>query len=244
MLEPKIRRPSAATLISLVALVFAMSGLAVAASGGGGATIRGCYQKKGGSLRIASRCSTREKALSWNQQGGQGPQGGEGPQGAQGVQGSPGTNGTNGANGTNGTNGSPALSALVGRINGLSVGTEFGAPSGISTANATEAKVSDVAPNASSTARDLFVKLTAAPGGGVPGAVRTFTLMVNGSATTLACLIAGSATSCTDSFHTAAVPAGATVSIQAVGFVGDGSTLPPTPPQAADARFGFRATTP
>ena len=74
------RRPSP-IVISLAALVFAMSGLAVAASVGGGGTIKACYRKKGGSLRIASKCSKREKALSWNRRG---------PQGLRGFKGRPG----------------------------------------------------------------------------------------------------------------------------------------------------------
>jgi hypothetical protein len=89
------RRPSAAAVISLVALVFAMGGFAVASIPGRGGSISACYRKTGGAVRVidtakrgsAGRCSRSEKALSWNQQG------------IQGIAGSPGQNGVNGANG-------------------------------------------------------------------------------------------------------------------------------------------------
>jgi hypothetical protein len=89
---PKLlrRRPSAPMIISLAALVFAMSGLAVAASVGGSGTINACYRKKGGSLRIATRCSKREKVLSWKRRGPQGLRGFQGIQGQQGIPGPPG----------------------------------------------------------------------------------------------------------------------------------------------------------
>lgn len=166
-----------------------------------------------------------------------GEKGDTGPRGKQGAKGSQGTPGKPGVNGTNGTNGSPALSALVGRIDALSTGTsiDFGAPSGTSTANTAETSVRAIAPDASSTARDLAIQLTVPPG---PGGVRLFTLMVNAAPTRLACQIAGgTATSCTDSVDTVPIPAGAALSIQ------DDPQHAATGSAAADAEFGFRLTT-
>jgi hypothetical protein len=98
------RRPSRATIGLLAVVTFAMSGFAVAATGPGG-TIHACFQKKSGLLRVAARCSKKEQALVWNQngvpgprglrgaQGNQGPQGAQAPQGAQGPLGPPGPQG-------------------------------------------------------------------------------------------------------------------------------------------------------
>ena len=105
------RRPSVATIISIAALVFGMSGWAVAASVGGAGTIHSCYRKVGGTLRIAAKCFKTEKVLTWNQQGPRGLQGIQGQQGPQGPPGSPGAPGTNGVNGTKGDKGDPCLAS-------------------------------------------------------------------------------------------------------------------------------------
>jgi len=74
------------------ALVFAMSGFAVASIPGPGGVVKGCYSKSTGSLRVIDSkkgCSKKhERTLSWNQQG---PRGLQGIQGGQGIQGIPGT---------------------------------------------------------------------------------------------------------------------------------------------------------
>ena len=70
------------------------------------------------------------------------------------------------------------------------------------------------------------------------GGVRIFTLMVNGTPTSLGCQIAGStATSCTDSVDTVAIPAGAALSIR------DDPQQAATGSTPADAELGFRLTT-
>jgi hypothetical protein len=186
-----------------------------------------------GSKQIKKKAVTPAKVAPSTVKLFKGQKGDQGATGAMGPSGAKGNPGSDGAPGQPGTDGSPALSGFVGRINTLpSTGDVYGAPSGISTANASEAAVSAVAPHASFTARDLFVQLTNAPGS---GSGRSFELMVNGTPT-LNCSVSNTLGSCSDPFNNAAVPADATLSIRTgVGF---GSSAP------ADLRFGFRATTP
>jgi Collagen triple helix repeat (20 copies) len=237
-----IGRLTYSNVTATVALFVALGGTSYAASTLSAGSV-GSRQLKAGSVgtrQLADNAVTPRKLapstirLFKGQKGDTGPQG---EQGAQGPQGPPGTPGVNGANGTSGTNGSPALSALVGRIDGLSTGIDidYGAPSGTSTANTAETSVRAIAPDASSTARDLAVQLTNPPGS---GGARIFTLMVNGAPTSLACQIAGStATSCADGVDTVSIPAGAALSIQ------DNPQNAATGSAAADAEFGFRLTT-
>jgi hypothetical protein len=65
----RIPRPSAATLIAVVALVFAIGGFAVAAIPEKDGTIHGCYKTSGGNLRVVrtAKCPSGEKSLAWNQ---------------------------------------------------------------------------------------------------------------------------------------------------------------------------------
>jgi hypothetical protein len=73
--------------------------------------ISGCANKKTGDLRIATKCSSFEKKITWNRNGPQGPQGiqGEpglkGDQGSQGLKGDVGTQGETGAVGPQGAKG-------------------------------------------------------------------------------------------------------------------------------------------
>jgi hypothetical protein len=120
---------------------------------------------------------------------------------------------------------------LSGRTDGLTTGgKDYGAASGTSGANATEATVSTLSPDLNLMARDLSVKLTAAPGA---SNVRVFTLMVNGASTNLTCTIFDPATTCTSS-GPVSVPAGSTLSLQ--DFAGFAGTT------TADALFAFRLT--
>src|SRR5258708_5657528 len=94
-------RPSPAMVVASLALVVALGGMAFASIPGPGGTVKSCYSKSTGALRVIdskkSCSSRRERTLSFNQQG---PRGLQGLQGAQGLQGIQGTNGTNGTNGT------------------------------------------------------------------------------------------------------------------------------------------------
>jgi hypothetical protein len=103
--------------------------------------------------------------------------------------------------------------------------------SGIALASATESDVTQLSPASVIVARDLYVKLTAAPG---VAAERTFTLRIDGVNTALACTIVGSDTSCT-SGASVSVPAGSELSIR-VSSIGL--------PASASAMLGWRATSP
>lgn len=134
--------------------------------------------------------------------------------------------------------GSPAVdygAVLTGRINGLTTsaaGVDYGAASGISTANSDLMSVETLSPNRALVARDLSVQVTAAPGNAT---YRSFELFVNGSATSLSCTIGDSDTSCTSApaLGPVAVPAGSTLAIREL----TGSSFAPA---AASALFGLR----
>ncbi len=69
-------RLSYANVTATLALVAALAGSAVASIPGPGGTIKGCYKKSNGSLRVidsAKSCQSSEKALSWNTKGPAGP---------------------------------------------------------------------------------------------------------------------------------------------------------------------------
>jgi hypothetical protein len=158
--------------------------------------------------------------------------------GQKGNDGTNGANGANGRNGTDGTNGQPALSAFVGRISNLhgDSGLDWGAPSGDSASVApNDNAVYAVAPNATSTARDLFVELTSSE-----TQPRLVQLDVNGSAA-IACTVPAAGTMCNSGGQTATIPPGAHLSIQTHLVCGGSCGPPGTPPQA---RFAWRATTP
>jgi hypothetical protein len=94
-----------ANIVATLALVFAMTGGAVAAVSslpGAGGVIRACYVKRSGSLRVVAgrqRCAHDERALSFNQRG---PAGATGPTGLTGAQGLQGLQGLTGNTGTAG----------------------------------------------------------------------------------------------------------------------------------------------
>lgn len=94
------KRPSPSLIVSLMALVLATGGFAMAAIPDGNGVINGCYKKKKGTLRLVSsskKCKKSERAISWNQKGqpgaagAQGAAGQQGKQGEQGAQGAPGS---------------------------------------------------------------------------------------------------------------------------------------------------------
>jgi hypothetical protein len=99
-------RVSYANVAATVALVLAMSGGALAATGGfsSGGTLRACVNEEGTLklLKPGKKCQKGQKAITWDQvgpagatgaAGAAGTQGGQGAQGAQGAQGSPGAPG-------------------------------------------------------------------------------------------------------------------------------------------------------
>jgi hypothetical protein len=130
---------------------------------------------------------------------------------------------------------------LSGRVNGLGTAQEtldWGAASGTSTAvTGSDASVSTLSPHHDLVARDLSVRLTAAPGeSGGFDQERGVELIVNGAQTDLGCAMLGPVTTCSSSTPVS-VPAGSTLSIR-------DEVLPETGGSAAasDLLFAFRLT--
>jgi hypothetical protein len=104
----KLKRPSPATIIALIALVAALSGTAIASIPGKTGAINACYANSGGALRVidfakGQGCKSTETRLSWQQTGPTGPPGqagAAGPTGPRGEDGSRGPTGDVGAAGT------------------------------------------------------------------------------------------------------------------------------------------------
>jgi hypothetical protein len=93
MINPRPRRPTAAFVLSALALTVALGGVAYSAIPDPMGVIHGCYMNAGRTLRVidsTESCPTNETALNWSQQGPAGPAGATGPAGAQGPEGPPG----------------------------------------------------------------------------------------------------------------------------------------------------------
>jgi hypothetical protein len=105
---------SYANVAATLALVFAMSGGAIAATGGfttASNSIKACVGRNGIlKVQAGKRCKSGQKAVSWNQQG---PVGAQGPAGATGAMGPTGTAGLNGAPGPSATTALTANNALA-----------------------------------------------------------------------------------------------------------------------------------
>jgi hypothetical protein len=107
-------------LIALLALVFAMGGLGVAANKSAtksatSAKVRACFAKKTGALRVLKpgrRCRRSERALTWNKRGTRGLRGPAGAAGRAGATGSVGPQGPAGSDAQ--FNGAAAGGALTG----------------------------------------------------------------------------------------------------------------------------------
>ena len=110
---------SYANVAATLALVFAMSGGAIAATGGfssASSSIKACAGR-GGVLKLQTgrKCKKGQKAVTWNQTGPAGPQGAAGPSGIAGL------NGAAVPNATNATSATTATTALTAN-NALSLG--------------------------------------------------------------------------------------------------------------------------
>lgn len=86
--------------------------------------------------------------------------------------------------------------------------TEYQAPQGRLSGNSTTIETHLTA--VSGNIKNLYVKLTVAPGGATS---RTFTLYVNGVSTSLTCTVTGAATTANDTTHSVAVTAGDTITL-------------------------------
>jgi hypothetical protein len=103
------RHLSYANVAATLALVFAMTGGAIAASGGfsSGGELQACVNSEGGLrlLKPGRHCARGQKTVAWNQEGHAGTPGAKGAPGAPGAPGALGATGAQGAEGPKGLNG-------------------------------------------------------------------------------------------------------------------------------------------
>ena len=99
--------------VAAACLLAVCAGWAIAASTTSSATLRACASKSNGVLRLAARCKSSERRVSWNTVGPRGPRGLHGIQGAKGDMGA---TGATGATGTPGVQGLPGTARAYGRV--------------------------------------------------------------------------------------------------------------------------------
>lgn len=128
--------------------------------------------------------------------------------------------------------GSANVSQMMGGSDGTISSLVDLAPVGLSTPNFTYTNVTAGASAVASTAGNLSVQVSTAPGS---GNTWKFSLVFHGAVSSLSCTISGTATSCTDTSDTASIPAGTTASFQADPTVGT--------PAATRVTFGWTDTT-
>jgi hypothetical protein len=173
--------------------------------------IHACVSKEVGVVRIASKCRTTERALTWSSSGTPGPAGAQGPAGPQGPQGS---QRATGATGATGAAGAAAVNRdVIGGSDscGLSGGgvSDYVGMFGAGCTN-TEAEAQLAMP-ASGTLQELHATLSAVPGAG--NSV-TFTVRKNGVSTPVTCTISDTAKSCADSANAVGFATGDLISVQ------------------------------
>jgi hypothetical protein len=197
----RLRKPSPVLVVSLIALVAAVGGLAIAAVPDSRGRIAACYAKTSGKLRLlvkGSKCARGERMVRWNQRGPAGAAGAPGQPGTPGQPGAPGQPGEPGT-GAPGAPGSPAASLLT--VNTKNVPATVGAthflhPSGASDYWGAVTFADMLSPNTPMVARDLAVRL-----GGEPGAGESYkvTLLIDGADTALGCTVSALDTTCGNS---------------------------------------------
>jgi hypothetical protein len=230
----RLRKPSPALFIALLALVAAVGGLAVAAVPDSQGRIAACYVKKTGKVRLlvkGNKCQKGEALIRWNQTGPRGQSGATGATGATGQQ------GQDGQQGQQGTKGAPAASMLTGNTENVPVPIDGAprwlAPSGPSQIWGAVTFAEMLSPNVPVVAQDLAVEL-----GGPPGANEsyTITLQINGVNTALSCPISGdTAMTCSNSSARVSIAPGSRLSFNVVATVGATSRR---------VLFAWRATEP
>jgi hypothetical protein len=204
------RKPSPALVVSLIALVAAVSGLAIAAVPDSRGQIAACYSTKTGQLRLlvkGTKCPRGLRLIRWNQRGPTGAAGVAGAPGAPGTPGAAGGKGEQGEQGIQGVQGSPAGSLLTVNTKNIPATvnmTHFLHPSGPSDYWGQSTFADMLSPNTPIVAADLAVRL-----GGEPGAAESYklTLLVDGADTTLTCTVADLETNCGNSAVTIQIPA-------------------------------------
>jgi hypothetical protein len=104
----------AVALVTALVVALACGGAALAVGGSAADTIKGCYKKSTGDLRVlksGASCKSSELAISWNKDG---PKGAAGAPGAKGADGAPGAKGDTGATGPQGEPGAKGADGAAG----------------------------------------------------------------------------------------------------------------------------------
>ncbi len=142
--------------------------------------------------------------------GPQGPIGNTGATGAAGPQGPIGNTGATGATGPAGPTGATGAILLAGNSGATALVTNATRYGGFmyNSYNATDANIQTPMP--ACTVSNLYVTLASAPGSGS----FTFTVLQNGNATAVTCVISTSATTCSDTSHSVSFTAGQLISLQ------------------------------
>jgi hypothetical protein len=108
--------------------------------------------------------------------------------------------------------GSRGPAVFSARANSYVSGTMFAPVTGIATVTATEGDVETLSPNASLVAKDLFVRVTTAPGALASAII---TLRANGVDTTVACTVTGlNVTTCNSAAASVTIAAGSRLSLK------------------------------
>jgi hypothetical protein len=198
----RLRKPSPALVVSLIALLAALGGLAIAAVPDSRGRIAACYAKKSGRLHLlvkGSKCRRGEVMIRWNQRG---------PTGAQGAPGTPGAPGSAGEPGQPGSYAASLLTVDTKNVPAPVGETHYLHPSGPTDFWGAVTFADMLSANTPIVARDVAVQL-----GGPPGGTETYkiTLLVNGADTALACTVTGTDMSCANSADAIQVAAGSRI---------------------------------
>jgi hypothetical protein len=216
----------AVALLTAVVVALACGGAALAVGGSAANTIKGCYKKSTGDLRVlksGASCKSSELAISWNKEG---PKGAAGAPGAKGADGATGANGADGAAGPKGDTGATGAAGPKGDTGATGAkgdnalvggGAAFVDPAettgyvgltGAQNVAAAAAGAQGPVPFAG-TLRNFRARLAAA----APSAV-TLTAQVAGVDQPVTCTIASGATACADTTHSAVLAAGDLVDVK------------------------------
>jgi hypothetical protein len=165
---------------------------------------------KPGSLR---RGNFAPGQLPSGPRGATGPAGATGAAGAVGATGATGVTGPTGATGATGDAGSPAYSIFAGGSGGVVGGGTVFLGLGLETHSSLDA-ATVLTPSTATTASNLAVEVSRAPGPPLSGATRIFALSVDGRATPLGCTIFEEQTKCSNSDTTVALPPGSSIALR------------------------------
>lgn len=133
---------SYANVAATLAVLFAMSGGAIAATGGfsSGGTLRACVNEEGGVklLKAGGHCGRGKKTVAWNVTGPAGAKGAAGASGAAGAAGAQGKEGSAGKEGKAGPEGQPGTARAYADVSSTGVLSASRSKNVVSTSRASE----------------------------------------------------------------------------------------------------------